>query len=164
VSPLQRARRFVIPDTVLDPTLDALVAAGRNGHEAFAVWGAVVSHDGTEVAFRSCTVPRQTPHVTSHGLLVEVSGQALFEVNRALFQRGEILAGQVHTHPTDAYHSDTDDHFPLVTLAGALSVVVPDFARGWRDDMRRWAWYRLTGQGTWAELDRGDRVVLDRSR
>ena len=72
----------------------------------------------------------------------------------------QLLAGQVHSHPTDAYHSEVDDHNPLVTLLGSLSLVVPHFARAGRADVLDWAWYRLVGLGRWAELSRADRVEL----
>ena len=41
-----------------------------------------------------------------------------FRVNRTFYEQGLTLAGQVHSHPADAYHSDTDDAYPLMTLIG----------------------------------------------
>lgn len=157
-SPLAGVTRFVIPPRLLDDTLDVLTASGLDGHEAFVVWSGVV--DRSTLVYQSLIVPEQTAHRTPDGLLVTVDGSSLFAVNRQAYQRGEILAGQVHTHPTDAYHSDTDDHFPLVTLLGALSIVVPDFAAARRAGMSRWAWYRLTGVGQWAPLGRTDHVEI----
>jgi hypothetical protein len=37
---------------------------------------------------------------------------------------------QVHTHPGAAYHSTTDDAFPLIHSPGFLSLVIPRFAQG----------------------------------
>ena len=37
---------------------------------------------------------------------------------------------QVHTHPDEAFHSATDDAFPIVHLPGFLSLVIPNFASG----------------------------------
>lgn len=37
---------------------------------------------------------------------------------------------QVHTHPFEAFHSATDDAYPLLGDAGFLSLVIPDFAMG----------------------------------
>ncbi|MBX9460687.1 MAG: hypothetical protein KL785_05895 [Brevundimonas sp.] len=37
---------------------------------------------------------------------------------------------QVHTHPGAAYHSATDDAFPLIHTPGYLSLVIPRFATG----------------------------------
>lgn len=160
-SPLVACNTFVIPRSLLDYTLDVLAEAGKKRNEAFVVWGAVV--DDRTVTFRSAVRPQQRAHKTRSGLLVTVEGEALFEVNRELYQRGEVLAGQVHSHPTDAFHSDTDDCFSLVTLTGALSVVIPDFARDGLADVRSWAWYRLTGQAQWTPLTSRDRIKLDPS-
>jgi hypothetical protein len=96
--------------------------------------------------------------LTDSGLLVVVDGEALFRVNRAFHVRGLILAVQVHSHPTDAYHSKTDDAYPMVTLVGGLSGVVPDFGDGGIDRLDDWAWYRLTGSGEWKPLDSGTSI------
>jgi hypothetical protein len=157
---LSRVRRFRLPATVLDATLALLVPAARAGQEAFVVWGGRAASDH-ELRFTSALRPRQRALATPDGLLVTVDGDALFEVNRTLFARGEILAGQLHTHPTDAYHSDTDDHYPLVTLLGALSVVVPDFGRAGRGSLPQWAWYRLVGCGQFQPVDAVAAVVLE---
>ena len=159
-SPLAATTRFVIPrSSVLEPTVEALHEAGRYGDEAFAVWAGIVE-DGTTVRFTRCIVPEQTPQRTPHGLLVTVGGEALNAINRECYRRGELMAGQVHTHPTEAYHSDTDDHFPLVTLLGALSIVIPDFGQQGTKGIRRWAFYRLAGRARWQELTRRDKVAI----
>lgn len=158
MSPLEGVTRFRIPRDMIDGTLDVLRRAGRDGHEAFVVWGGTV--EGDSVTFEAAMVPEQTPHRTPHGLLVTVDGASLHKVNQSMYGAGLTLAGQVHSHPTDAFHSDTDDCYPLVTLRGALSLVIPDFGRGGREAMPDWAWYRLLGTGEWGELTRDDKVEL----
>jgi hypothetical protein len=37
---------------------------------------------------------------------------------------------QVHTHPGEAFHSKTDDDFPIIHKPGFLSLVIPNFALG----------------------------------
>jgi hypothetical protein len=159
-SVLAGVRHFRLPVRLLDETLEVLAAAGQAGHEAFVLLGGRVADDGTSVDVCSTIVPEQTAHRTPRGLLVTVEGSALFRVNRELYERGELLTAQVHSHPTDAFHSDTDDHNALVTLIGSLSLVVPDFAVAGRKGIRDWAWYRLVGEGRWAPLDRRDRIEL----
>ena len=74
----------------------------------------------------------------------------MHRLNVWLFENHEELAVQIHSHPTEAYHSDTDDTYPIVTMRGGLSVVVPDFARtGLRGNGV--ANYRL-GTSGWDEL------------
>jgi hypothetical protein len=37
---------------------------------------------------------------------------------------------QIHTHPYEAFHSETDDRYPLLFDPGFLSLVIPNFASG----------------------------------
>lgn len=99
---------------------------------------------------RSAHVPRQTATRSHAGLSVRVEGDALHDLNVWLYEQKQVLAAQVHAHPTDAYHSDTDDTFPIVTALGGLSLVVPDFCR--RDLLTESAAYRLTPDG-WVESE-----------
>lgn len=157
---LTSVERVLVPMRVLRPTLEFLDERGAHGNEGFVVWGARLHEQGTVLEFTSPYVPHQTAHKTASGLLVTVDGAALDRMNRAFYARGEIAAGQVHSHPTDAYHSDTDDHFPLVTLRGAISLVVPDFAQHGLGSSERWAWYRLVGPGEWESLPPQVQVVI----
>lgn len=83
--------------------------------------------DGTTFTVRNGHVPRQTSSRTKNGLLVRVEGDALHQLNIWLYEHGEVLGAQIHAHPDEAYHSDTDDTFPIVTALGGLSLVVPHF-------------------------------------
>lgn len=152
--------RFVIPTRVLDSTLEVLAEAGKTGHEAFVVWGGV--REGNDsLLFEIAYKPRQQSYKTEDGLLVRVEEDALFRLNKDFNERGLLIAGQAHSHPTDAYHSETDDHLPLVTILGGLSLVVPDFARGGRDDLDRFAWFRLAGYADWCHIDQETELVID---
>ena len=37
---------------------------------------------------------------------------------------------QVHTHAGEAFHSATDDKWPVVATPGFISLVIPNFAMG----------------------------------
>ena len=39
------------------------------------------------------------------------------------------IVAQVHSHPGEAFHSEVDDEWAIVRHVGALSLVVPGFAR-----------------------------------
>jgi hypothetical protein len=95
-------------------------------------------------------VPKQTSYRLDTGLCVRVDGDELHRLNRWLFDAGEILGVQVHSHPTDAYHSETDDTYPMVTLLGGLSIVVADFGRDGIAGSST-AGYRLSREG-WIDL------------
>lgn len=149
---------FEVPRSAVEVTLASLREGGENGNEVFVLWGARV--EDAVLHFGSVLVPKQTAYRTSHGLLVTIEGSALFSVNKTLYERNEILAAQVHSHPTDAYHSDTDDCYPLVTLKGAVSVVVPYFGQEGLAGIYDWAWFRLTGKARWRPLNESERVVF----
>lgn len=156
---LLAVRTFVIPLSIIDGTIAFLRRVGGEGFEGFVLWaGEMVARERFE--FRSLMIPEQRAMQTESGLLVTVEGKALFEVNKAMHNRGEILAAQVHSHPTSAYHSSTDDEFPLVTLVGALSVVIPHFARSAPADLDRWAWYRLSKYAKWEPASRNTTVEI----
>ena len=151
---------FVVPRIVIENTIQFLQEVGSEGYEGFVLWGGQAHPEGS-LRFTSVIIPEQHGMMTEKGLLVFVDGEALFKVNKTLYERNEILAGQVHTHPTSAYHSSTDDHYPLVTLLGAMSVVIPDFARNAPNDLQSWAWYRLGSRRRWELLTKKTRVVFE---
>lgn len=149
---LSAVEKFLVPRSLLQSTLDVLADIGKRQAEGFVVWGGV-REDETRFKFEAGLVPKQTAHNTEDGLLVTVEGDALFEINVKFNEHGLMLAGQVHSHPTDAYHSSTDDHLPLVTVLGGLSLVVPDFARDGIAAYDQFAWYRLAGYAQWTAID-----------
>jgi hypothetical protein len=91
-------------------------------------------------------VPDQESMKLPDGVCVRVDGDALHALNVWLYQEQQVLAVQIHTHPGKAYHSETDDAFPIVTTLGGLSLVVPRFCR---DGVmcRDAALYRLNPRG-----------------
>lgn len=92
------------------------------------------------------------------GICVTVKGEALHEVSRFLHERGLALVAQLHSHPTDAYHSETDDTFPITTRLGSVSIVLPDFAQR-PFSLAACAVYRLTKRA-WVELSVAEATAL----
>ena len=90
-----------------------------------------------------------------------VDGDALHEVNVAVFKRGERLLAQVHSHPGRAYHSPMDDRYAVVASPGALSLVVPDFAVG-PFDVGSCAIFKLGRSGAWVQVSRREAESLIR--
>jgi hypothetical protein len=157
VTTLEVIARFRVPAAVIRQTDGQLRAAGRARSECFVLWSGVQEHDTFQI--RTAHVPRQTAYCSPDGLCIRVEGDELHRLNVWLFEHGERLAVQVHSHPTEAYHSETDDTYPIVTVRGGLSLVVPNFGRaGLLGDGV--AYYRLGFSG-WDELslDEAKRIV-----
>lgn len=141
-------REFLVPSHICDATDRALRRAGLGRNEHFVLWSGVIDED--RFLARTFHSPKQTAYRFESGLCVRVEGDELNRLNRWLYENGERLAVQVHSHPTDAFHSDTDDAYPMVTTLGGLSLVVPDFCRyGVRGPDT--ALYRLAPAG-WEEV------------
>jgi hypothetical protein len=152
VTTLEGITRFLVPAAAIRQTDGQLRAAGCTRSECFVLWSGVQEHDTFQI--RTAHVPRQTAYRSPDGLCVRVEGDELHRLNVWLFEHGEQLAVQVHSHPTEAYHSDTDDTYPIVTVRGGLSLVVPNFGRaGLLGDGV--AYYRL-GYSGWDELSLDD--------
>ncbi len=66
---------------------------------------------------------------------------------------------QVHTHAGAAFHSATDDAWPVVHSRGFASLVLPDYAL--EDDCLDRAYLaEFDGSGNWTEHPVGDRVKV----
>jgi hypothetical protein len=95
-------------------------------------------------------VPRQRSYKTPDGLIVRVEGEALHKLNVWLYEKRQLLGVQIHAHPSAAFHSATDDAFPIVTALGGISIVAADFCRSGLLTAQT-AVYRLNASG-WAEV------------
>lgn len=145
---LTDVRCFNVPNHLRVATERALRRAGEDGFELFALWTG--TRRGSEFDVRHCHVPEQDATRENDELLVHVGRKALGDLNRWLYANREILCAQIHSHPGDAYHSETDETFPIATTIGALSIVVPDFGREGLLGAGV-VGYRLTAHG-WAKL------------
>jgi hypothetical protein len=59
---------------------------------------------------------------------------------------------QVHTHPQEAFHSRTDDKWPIVHTVGFLSLVIPNFALG-REGLDGAYLASIEANGSWKKLE-----------
>jgi hypothetical protein len=112
---------------LLERSEQSLRRAGCDGCELFVLWSG--RQDGERCEVLDGHVPRQTSFKTKDGLLVRVDGAALHKLNTWLYENGQTLIAQLHAHPEDAFHSDTDDTYPIVTQLGGLSLVAANFCR-----------------------------------
>jgi hypothetical protein len=136
-----------------------LRSMGERGLEGFALWAGLA--EGNTFIVRHTVIPAQTGLITDTGVCVTVDGKELHRINVWLFRHGLTLIAQLHSHPTEAYHSETDDMFPIVTTVGGLSLVIPDFASR-PFSLEDCAVYRLTAKRGWVLLPTNDVLNLIR--
>lgn len=123
--------------------------AGLKHSEGIVLWVGVT--EGTTFHITDLLIPHQTGIRTSDGVCAVIEGPELRRIGLELYQAKRQLFAQVHSHPTDAYHSETDDRNAIVTTMGGMSLVVPDFATR-AFDLDDYATYRLAEDGAWNEM------------
>jgi len=139
---------YTVPQGVLDETRAFLYHRGLEGCEGAALWIGR-PHDETIQITRVC-VPEQRCIKTPWGIAVDLTEHAHYTLTDQL-ESGERFVARIHSHPREAYHSDRDDANAVITHEGAISVVVPYFAR-LPLDLPKCAVYRLALGRGWLQL------------
>lgn len=139
---LDAIERIRVAPRSLEQTRAALREWGLRGQEARVLWGGRLVSP-RELALTHVIVPRQT----NSAFTTHVSGEEIARITEHLFNEKVFLFAQVHTHPADAFHSAEDDEYPICTQQGALSIVIPNFAREPLKDLSACAIFRLTEKG-----------------
>jgi hypothetical protein len=118
---------FHVAATVLQESQEFLRDRGRRRLEGTALWAGEPG-DGGSVRITRLIVPEQLAESTEFGSYVELTRRAHYTLPDMLAP-GELFYSRIHSHPGRAYHSSTDDANRVITHRGAISIVVPDFAR-----------------------------------
>lgn len=114
---------LAVPRALFEQTFDILRDCGKGRAECQVLW------IGSWRDSRQVTEVVHPIHRASRGGF-HVDDAWLTAFWHRLAERKEGVWAQVHTHPADAFHSATDDAWPMVHLPGFFSLVIPDFAIG----------------------------------
>lgn len=137
-----------VPSATITETLAILQKVGRRRSECVVLWLGKRGVDGIhieevykpdQIASRNIFI---IPEDSMGKLFQKLRGQRLF------------VAAQVHTHPKKAFHSYADDERAMVRHTGALSLVIPFFAK--RTSAATFvadtAVFALSAQNEWVEV------------
>ena len=138
--------RYVVPRAIIGESVRKLRSLSGGYRESVILWTG--THRAEEAMVRRIVVPRQR----ASALHFDVPLRERLRLARELAGCGEKLLVQLHTHPAEAFHSDTDDRLALPRHTGAISIVVPDFAAEWEGDLSQLSVNRHLGEGVWEEL------------
>lgn len=138
--------RLVLPAAVLRQARACFEQQGADGHEGTAM----IAHGCAGVRL---VVPEQRPSRSRLGVSVEVTRAGQLQLAVALGP-DELYVARIHSHPGEAFHSAADDANPVLTHAGALSIVVPFFGLGLRRGLGACAVLRYDGN-RWRDLPPG---------
>jgi GNAT superfamily N-acetyltransferase len=117
------AARLRVPTTVLRETFAELRRCGGARRECQVLWTGPWSDPQTVAALVH-------PDHRAHGVGFELDSAWLTTFWQDLTRTGFGVRVQIHTHPGRAFHSATDDAWPLIHTPGFLSLVIPQFATG----------------------------------
>ena len=132
---------------VLIATIEALRRGGRLRQERVVLWlSSGTARDPAPVA--EVYESEQTAEFDRF-CLPQASMRALMQYLGATRRR---IVAQVHSHPGRAYHSEVDAEWAIIRHAGALSLVLPRFARTTTvsNFLDRVMTYELTTDAEWA--------------
>lgn len=147
---LEAISKINVKSSTVEKTIDYLREVGKRGAEGMVLWVGNAIRQLFEV--EEAIIPIQSGLVTRDGLLVKVEADELFRINKWLYEHKMLAIAQLHSHSGEAYHSDTDNAYPIITTLGGLSLVVPDFASR-EFELSNCAVYRL-GENGWLLLNK----------
>lgn len=134
-------------------TIDILRAGGARSEERVVLWLGPVSGCREPMPVTQVYEPDQITDI-DYFKLPSASLRAL--MNHLRGARLKILA-QVHSHPGKAFHSEADNEWAIVRHVGALSLVLPRFARSTTpaNFVEEAVSYRLSGENEWVRIPTG---------
>jgi hypothetical protein len=138
----------IVTKAQIEETLRILRASGERNSEGIVLWLGRRGLDGISVEKVWCP-----PH-RAGTLFFEIPEAAMTQLFKELRGSRQMIAAQVHSHPRKAFHSKADDDLAVVRHVGALSLVVPYFARdtdveSFSEDA---ASFVLTTSNEWTEI------------
>jgi len=156
-SSLLDVTEVTVPKSAVARMHTFLAEAGRAGCEGFTAWAGV--QEGSRFVVHETVIPRQKAIQNNSGICVIIDAHELFLMNRYLYEKRLTLIAQIHSHPTEAFHSELDDEIPIATTQGCVSIVVPDFAR-YPFSIGNCAVFRLSTQSLWEEMSAAEAFSL----
>lgn len=114
---------YRVPAALLAETFALFRRCGGGRRECQVLWTSAWD-DSTNI----CEVVH--PHHLAHSGGFELTSDWINRFWQELARTRRGIRVQVHTHPRKAFHSNTDDDYPIIHTVGFLSLVVPDFGLG----------------------------------
>lgn len=125
----------------LAKTFNIFATCGRGSRECVAFWVGLVGETRIDEALH--------PQHRSSRMSYAVDGDWMNRLWFRLANEGRRIHAQVHTHPSSAFHSESDDDGAVGVHAGFLSIVLPSF--GSARSLAGARAYKMTATG-WVEV------------
>lgn len=148
--------KLELPRSLLSFTLTSLSGDGALGRESVMLWL------GRRSASRIVVVEAFRPEQWARADVFRIPQQSMAAIMQRLRERDLMIAAQIHTHPAEAFHSAADDAWAIVRHEGAVSIVLPRFARAVTPNsfFRDAATYVCSDRGSWRQAELSSLVEL----
>jgi hypothetical protein len=143
---------YRVPAVVLGDTFAELRRCGEERRECQVLWTS--PWDNIALIDR---VVHPKHHARGDGF--ELDSAWLTEFWKELTATHCGIRVQIHTHPDRAFHSATDDGWPIIHTPGFLSLVIPRFATGPVSFIAAYL-AELQEDGTWREVPIAERLEI----
>ncbi len=140
--------RIILPQDKIADAYKLMRYAGSKGVEGMALFAG--KQKGNTFQIFETIIPKQNSYRLESGLMYAVDAEELHRINEWLYNNDYRIFAQIHSHPQEAYHSETDNQYPIVATVGGISIVVPRFASD-SISINYWAVYRLSSDNIWVE-------------
>lgn len=126
-------------------TIAALRVAAQARKECVVLW--LAREEGGCKQVKDVYVPEQVAEED----FFRIPPPSMRRILTHLRENDLLVAAQVHSHPREAFHSDTDNHWAIVRHTGALSIVVPYFSQQTTAEnfTQNTALFALSAQNIW---------------
>lgn len=114
---------LTVPTHIVSESITCLRDAGVVRKERVVLWLAKNCDDQIQVT--EVFVPDQVADED----FFRIPPTSMSKILSRLRDSGLCVGAQVHSHPYEAFHSAADDQWAIVRHVGALSIVVPYFAK-----------------------------------
>jgi hypothetical protein len=143
---------YRLPHSVLDQTFATFRTCGRGQHECQVLWTS---------SWQSCESISKVYHPAHRAHMggFDVDSAWLTKFWLELAAAGDGARVQIHTHPGEAFHSSTDDEYPMIHTPGFLSLVIPNFGLG-RVGFEDAYLAEIMPDGRWRGVEIGDRLKV----
>jgi hypothetical protein len=149
-------KKLRIQNAAIEETLKFLKQSGRRNSEGIVLW---LGNRATPVS--SVTHVFQPIH-TAAADFFHIPKEGMAHLMEFMGDKCVSVLAQVHSHPREAFHSQADDRWAIVRHLGALSLVLPDFARDATvgNFMELAATFQLNAKNQWVQVPRYDLADL----
>ena len=143
---------ITVPAALLKDTFETFRRCGRGRNECQVLWL-------SSWKYPDAITKIVHPVHAAHGGGFQVSSEWLNKFWLDLARQNLGVRVQIHTHPGLAFHSETDNQYPMVHSPGFLSLVIPTFGMG-AVSLARAYLAEIQPNGDWSEIDVDSRLVV----